>query len=155
MAMFELESIGPTPFEVAFKELLPAMNALRAEEIIGVNLSIPGAVKKALGVQPALLALKDRILDSLPAKARGFPDKVDVFARALSHAHTLYHGNANERPGALAFGRRNEAAHVAVFRCTGSHPAWLRRWTGAPQLQRLGGLSESRVRLASAGPAVP
>src|SRR5262249_31776416 len=51
---------GRTPgrallFEAAFERWLPAMTALPAEEVIPVKLSIPDAVARALGVQPAVL----------------------------------------------------------------------------------------------------
>jgi hypothetical protein len=91
MDAFDIEtSAATTLFEEVFKEMLPAMKALRSEEITAVNLCIPGAVATVLGVRQVLGDLKDRIVDALPEKERDLPKKLLHLALALSHAHTLY-----------------------------------------------------------------
>jgi hypothetical protein len=91
MDAFELDSSAATAlFEEVFKEVLPAMKALRAEEVTAVNLFIPGAVTKVLGVRQVLVDLKDRIADAFPETERDLPKNLLYLALALSHAHTLY-----------------------------------------------------------------
>ena len=77
-------------FDEAFKRTLPAMKALTEEEILNVNLRIPDAVSRVLGLQRVLLDVRNRMTDSLPAVEHDFPEKLVQYALALSHAHTLY-----------------------------------------------------------------
>jgi hypothetical protein len=81
---------GRAPFETAFERWLPAMTALRAEEVIPVNLSIPDAAARALGVQPAVLDFRARIANELPTIDADLAKELGELAMALSHANTLY-----------------------------------------------------------------
>jgi hypothetical protein len=77
-------------FEQAYDSLLPALLALRASEVVTINLAVPGAVTKALGIQLVLAALKERIVAALPEVDASIPEHLMTHAMALSHAHTLF-----------------------------------------------------------------
>ena len=77
-------------FGRAYQSLLPELLALRPSELLPVNIGIPGAVTKALGIQPTLAGLTHRIAKALPEVGARLPEKLVVHALALSHAHTLF-----------------------------------------------------------------
>lgn len=58
--------------------------------VIPVNPSIPDAVARALGVQPAVLDIRERILHELPTIECDLPEKLGQLALALSPANTLF-----------------------------------------------------------------
>jgi len=76
-------------FEELFNALQEELVALEPDEVLSVSLDIPGAVTTALGVEPRVLALEDRIVE-LPELPAGLPDKLSVYAMARAHAQTLY-----------------------------------------------------------------
>jgi hypothetical protein len=82
------------PSEVLFEEpyarLLPEFKALAVEELIAINLDIPLVVTTVLGAGPEILALADRIAKELPEFDLASLKKLEDYAMALSHAHTLY-----------------------------------------------------------------
>jgi hypothetical protein len=77
-------------FEQAYHSLLPELRALRRSEVKPVNIGIPGAVTKALQIQPTLAGLRDRIAEVSPEVDPRLPDRLVTHALALSHAHALF-----------------------------------------------------------------
>jgi hypothetical protein len=77
-------------FDAAYLSLLPAMLALPPSKVVPLNISVPYAVTKALGIQPTLAELKGRISKSLPDVDERLPEHLVTHAHALTHAHTLF-----------------------------------------------------------------
>jgi len=77
-------------FEEHYQALLPKFRALAADELVPINLDIPAAVTTALGVAPEVRALKERLVRELPLLDLEALMKLDEYAMALMHAHTLY-----------------------------------------------------------------
>jgi len=76
MNAFDIESSsGTMTFHEAFEQVLPEMKALPDRAIVSVNLSIPGAVAKVLGLERVLCDLRDRSADPLPGTERDFPGR--------------------------------------------------------------------------------
>ena len=63
--------------------------ALKAEELIAVNIDIPAAVTTVLGVLPEVKALRDRMAE-LPSFDVASFDKLEDYALALNFAHAGY-----------------------------------------------------------------
>jgi hypothetical protein len=55
-----------------------------------VNIDVPSAVTTALGVAPELLLMKERVMKDCPNFDTDPLERLDTYAMALSHAHTLY-----------------------------------------------------------------
>jgi hypothetical protein len=105
MPAFNFDSPIPTPlFSKAFEEVLPSMKALPEAEVIPVNLDIPDAVSKVLGLELVLRTLNDRIASKVPETERDLPQKLVSYAFALSHANILYRmaARANDPVPALS-----------------------------------------------------
>jgi len=83
-------STGEIFFEEPYNQLLPRFKALAPSELIQVNADIPAAATRVLGVQRALLELKDRLARELPEFDQELPDKLNLYALAVVHAHSLY-----------------------------------------------------------------
>ena len=64
--------------------------ALKAEELIAVNIDIPAAVTTVLGVLPEVKALRDRMAKELPSFDVAAFDKLEDYALALNFAHAGY-----------------------------------------------------------------
>jgi hypothetical protein len=77
-------------FEAAYNELLPSLRALEPSELTIVNLDIPAAVTTVLGALPEIRALRPDVVKNLPFLDIERFDKLESYARALSHAHALY-----------------------------------------------------------------
>ena len=84
------ETTDPLLFETPFNELLPRFQALEPDDIVAVNVDVPTAVATALGAQPKLLELTERLARALPEFDLELVSKLDDYAFALSHAQTLY-----------------------------------------------------------------
>src|SRR5262249_28473068 len=86
--------VQETPAQIlfleAYRSLLPEFHALRAEELVAINLDIPAAVTRALGAAPKVAALKDRVVNELPRIDVERILRLTTYAMALSHAHTLF-----------------------------------------------------------------
>jgi hypothetical protein len=81
---------GELFFEGPFNELRPKFDALVPAELITISIDVPAAVTTVLGVQRAVLELKDRIAKELPQFDSELPAKLNVYALALFHAHSLF-----------------------------------------------------------------
>ncbi len=76
----------------AYQQALPAAQALDLEALIAVNIDLPSAVTTALGVLPAILALRDRVAKELPTFDVSYFDQLETYALATAQAHALYLG---------------------------------------------------------------
>jgi hypothetical protein len=81
---------GELLFEEAYKRLLPEYESLNSDELVGINLDIPKTVSTVLGAGSRLSALTARIAEEMPEFDVELITKLDTYAMALSHAHTLY-----------------------------------------------------------------
>jgi hypothetical protein len=76
-------------FEDPYNAILPEMKALSPAELVPITIDLPAAVTTVLGVEPEVAALGDRIA-KLPEFDVKLPQKLGVYAMALSHAQTLH-----------------------------------------------------------------
>lgn len=79
-----------TPFNEAYLSHLAEFQALKAEELVVVNLDIATVVTTVLGSLPEILALAPEISEQLPKFDLGRVQALESYAMALSHANTLY-----------------------------------------------------------------
>ncbi len=92
------------PFRSAFDEALPAMQAIADDDVLVVNLDVPKLYTRVRGVLPKLFELRAD-LERLPDFDAQRIGQLDVFSRALAHAHALClasHEPASELPALLA-----------------------------------------------------
>jgi len=75
------------------------MKALTDEDVIAVNLSIPAAVSKLLGLERVLLDMKDRTAAALPGMERDFPEKLVQYALGLERLSMTRDGGVAYRCG--------------------------------------------------------
>ena len=94
MADSNAETNIPDNAEILFKEpyeqLLPEFKALKPDEIVLVNLDIPTAVATVLGAGPEIRNLLPQMEKDLPGFDLERIRKLDQYAMAISHAHTLF-----------------------------------------------------------------
>lgn len=74
----------------ALEALRPAMEALAPEALHPINVDIPHAVARALGVGPTLRSLRPRIAAECPAVDLGALDALEARALAVEYAHAVY-----------------------------------------------------------------
>jgi hypothetical protein len=77
-------------FESAYQSLLPDMRALRHSQVMPIHVGIPGAITKALQIQPTVAKLINRIVEAAPEVDPHLPERLITHALALGHAHTLF-----------------------------------------------------------------
>jgi hypothetical protein len=72
-----------------YERLLPELQALSLDELVNINLDIPSAVMTTLGALPEIRAFRTEILALPNFDGKAF-DKLEDYAFALQHAHTLF-----------------------------------------------------------------
>jgi hypothetical protein len=87
-------------YQEAYEQTLPAAQALELEELIAVNIDLPSAITTAVGVLPAVLALRERVAKELPSFDLTHFDQLETYALATAQAHAVYLG-ASAPPEAL------------------------------------------------------
>lgn len=75
---------------VALEALRSAMAALAPEALHPINVDIPHAVSRALGVAPTLRSLRLRIAAECPAVDLAAIDAIETRALAVEYAHAVY-----------------------------------------------------------------
>ncbi len=75
---------------VALEALRAAMAALAPETLHPINVDIPHAVSRALGVAPTLRSLRPRIVAECPAVDLDAIDAIETRALAVEYAHAVY-----------------------------------------------------------------
>jgi len=84
-------------FRHSFEQHLPAMKALREEELLRPNIDVPSVIPRLLGALPALRSLRAEIARKLPEHDLTLLDNLETLTLALAHAHALTIG-ASGRP---------------------------------------------------------
>ncbi len=74
----------------AYEQLLPEIRAVAEESLIHINLDILLVVTTVLGALPEIRTLRPRMLEEVPKFDIARFDKLELMARALSHAHAQY-----------------------------------------------------------------
>lgn len=74
----------------AYDELLDEIQSVPDAELIHINIDIPTAVTTVLGTLPEIRALRPQIKAELKGVDLARFDKLERYADALFHAHTLY-----------------------------------------------------------------
>ena len=68
----------------SYKKVLPAMNALQAEEVLQVNLDVSNAVRIAFGALPQIFEHRAGVADMMPKFDLSNFDNLEDYALALS-----------------------------------------------------------------------
>jgi hypothetical protein len=78
------------PTEAAYAAILPEISGVSDDDVLPINVDLVSAVTLVLGVLPELRALRAEIIEQLPRFDVERFDKLETYALALSHAHTLH-----------------------------------------------------------------
>jgi hypothetical protein len=81
---------GKTAFEKHYAELLPEFKALSPDKVDIVNLDITATVATILGAYPEIIGKAEELRSEVPNFDVEKMKRLDAYAMALSHAHTLY-----------------------------------------------------------------
>ncbi len=85
------ESISPALRQrEAFAAITADLQALEGELLPSMNLDVRQAITTALGCMPELMPLKSRIVTELPLVDPELFEKMERYALALGHAHTVH-----------------------------------------------------------------
>lgn len=90
MADVDQSSFELTRFEEAFERVLPEIEAFPESELAAMNVDVPQAVTSVLGSWKEIASLRERVVSELPKLDMSMFDKVEAYALATGHAHTLY-----------------------------------------------------------------
>ncbi len=74
----------------SFERVKEELASLPPDDLLQVNVDVPSAVSRILGVLPRLRALRSRIAADLPAFDLAAFDKLEDYALSLSYAQTCY-----------------------------------------------------------------
>lgn len=74
----------------AYGQVLPEITAFPQDRTRPINTDVPSAVTTILGAIAVIRSLRPRIVDELPKFDVERFDKLEVYALALNHAHTMY-----------------------------------------------------------------
>ncbi len=77
-------------YEESYKRVLPELEALPAEQVAHVNLEPMVAVSVVLGTLPELQSFRAELMRRLPDFDLPRFDKLEDYAMALAHAHTMH-----------------------------------------------------------------
>jgi hypothetical protein len=66
------------------------LQALKPEELLQVNLDIPGAVVTVLGSLPEIRAQREELMKQLPTYDHALYDALEAYAAAVNEAHGDY-----------------------------------------------------------------
>lgn len=83
-------SEGPLRYRDAYQALQSEIAAVTPSDLVAINLDIPAAAVTVLGCGPKLRSHRDAIAAKLPAQDLASFDKLETYALAAAHAHTLY-----------------------------------------------------------------
>ena len=72
--------------EEAFNDALPAATALGEEDLVPVNIDVPGAISTAISALPQIMALRDEA-SKLPGFDISHFDRLQLYILAAGHAH--------------------------------------------------------------------
>lgn len=106
-----LEPREGASFRLAFEQNLPAMNALREEELLRPNIDVPFILPRLLGAMPALRSLRSEIAKKLPEHDLALFDNLETFTLALAYAHALTIA-ASDRPSEDLAALNTEASEL-------------------------------------------
>lgn len=80
----------PCAFKAAFDETAEQRAALLPSDFVPINLDVRVVVTTVLGALPRAKALRDEIVSELPKLDIAQFDRLEAYAEALSHAHTVF-----------------------------------------------------------------
>jgi hypothetical protein len=109
-------------YREAYERAAPAAQALRAEDLVTINIDVPSAVTTAVGALPQIMPYRDKAA-ALPGFDVSAFDQLETYTFATGVAHTLYMG-ASAGPAELvklneqAMGLRNVLYADAVALAT-------------------------------------
>jgi hypothetical protein len=72
----------------AYEAMLPAMMALKPEELLKVNIDVAATVPRVLGALPRIRGMREQIASHLGKFDLARFDQIEQRTRALAHAHT-------------------------------------------------------------------
>jgi hypothetical protein len=76
-------------WHAAYQQLIDEIRAVPDADLVTINIDIPAAVATVYGALPGIVALRPQ-MTSLPRFDLARIDKIEPYAGALAHAHTLY-----------------------------------------------------------------
>jgi hypothetical protein len=79
-----------TLFEASYQKVLPEMQSLSTDELTSVNLDVSAAIATVLGAVRELSKHRAAIEKELPAFNLARLERLEDYAKALSHAQTVY-----------------------------------------------------------------
>lgn len=77
-------------FQTAFEQTASARAKLEAKDLLAINVDIPSAVATVIGTLPKAKSLRSDIVKILSVEEMAEVDALQIFADALSFAHTAY-----------------------------------------------------------------
>jgi hypothetical protein len=86
--------LDPHPGEAAFDQLLAEITAVPESELLQLNLDVLEVVTTVLGRLPMIRAMREEIDATFKRFDLARFDKLERYALALSHAHTLWRSSA-------------------------------------------------------------
>lgn len=108
----------------ALEALRPAMDALAPEALRPINVDVPHAVARALGVAPTLRSLRPRIAAECPSIDLAALDALEVRALAVEYAHAVYLTALSPSPVLAEVAAEATAARARLFSLAETLAAW-------------------------------
>lgn len=108
----------------ALEALRPAMEALAPEALHPINVDIPHAVARALGVAPTLHALRPRIAAECPAVDLAALDAIEARALAVEYAHAVYLTALSPLPAIAEVAAEATAARARLLSLADTLATW-------------------------------
>ena len=90
----------PPRWRDAYQNLIAEIRAVPEDELVAITIDIPSAVATVMGLLPEIRALRSRVMKEAPMLDIAQFDKLEAYAFALAHAHSLYKA-ASEPPAPL------------------------------------------------------
>lgn len=120
-----ITTTAPVPRgRVALEALRSAMAALAPEALHPINVDIPHAVSRALGVAPTLLSLRPRIVAECPAVDLDAIDAIETRALAVEYAHAVYVTALSPLPGVAEVATEAIAARTRLLSLANNLITW-------------------------------
>jgi hypothetical protein len=91
------ESAQTPRYREAYENLLGELEHVLPEELVAMSVDVPTAVTTVLGAIPEIRALRANIVAELPRFDIARFDKLEAYARATAHAHSLFLGASEPR----------------------------------------------------------
>ncbi len=127
-------------FRDAYEQALPEMEAVADVDLVHINVDLVDAVTAALGAWPNIKATRAELEAGLPNFDLAMFDKLERYALATGHAHTLYGIAKGPVTSLVELGDRVVQVREAL-------------WTDASGLAKHGLLDADRVKHLRAGKA--